>query len=252
MRLRWDEPAPAMDGGDHSTVPRPLLLDLFCGAGGAALGYYRAGFDVVGIDLVPQPDYPFPLHVGTALRSDLLELGSFDAIHASPPCQAHTSATGISEAFRGDRLFDPHVDYIGPTREMLEATGLPYVIENVPGAPLVDPITLCGSSFGIEVVRHRKFELGGWQSDDPPPCCGCRGAVAEGRAISVYGHGGGRMDGARGMRGRFEGMTVRESFQRALGLPHVRSVHQLAEAIPPAYTEWIGRQLIAVLYCDPH
>lgn len=233
-----------MDGGDHSTAVRPLLLDLFCGGGGAALGYYRAGFDVVGIDMVPQADYPFPLHVGNALREDLMELGSFDAIHASPPCQTHTSATGISMAYRADRLFDPHADLIGVTRELLVATGVPYVIENVPGAPLVSPITLCGSSFGLEVVRHRRFELGGWDAGDPPPCLDCKGSIRDGRAISVYGHGGGRMDGRRGMRGRFEGMTVRESYQRALGIDHIWSVHQLAESIPPAYTQWIGERLL--------
>ncbi len=228
-----------------STRPTPKLLDLFCGAGGASRGYRRAGFEVVGVDFVRQWDYPFEFHLADAMT---FPLEGFDAIHASPPCQEWTPATGISKSIQAPRLFSPHVNLIGATRERLLGASVPYVIENVPGAPLVGPIQLCGLSFGLEVVRHRRFELGGWiLPDAPPPCGPCRGAVVDGRAISVYGHGGGRMDGRRGMRGRFENMPVRESFQRALGLPDVQSIHQLAEAIPPAYTEWIGSRLITAL-----
>jgi hypothetical protein len=230
-------------------MSRPRLLDLFCGAGGAGRGYAAAGFEVVGVDFVPQPEYPFEFHRRDALG---FPMEGFDVVHASPPCQAWTASTGISKSQRPIALFDPHVDLIGPTREKLETAGVPYVIENVPGAPLINPIRLCGTSFGLEVVRHRLFEFGGWwPTEEPPPCDRCRGAIADGRAISVYGHGGGRMDGRRGMRGRFDGMTVRESFQRALGLPGVHSIHQLSEAIPPAYTEWVGRALLGTLMTTP-
>lgn len=135
-------------------VTRPRLLDLFCCAGGASVGYDRAGFDVTGRDHVTQPDYPFPFQLGDALRADL---SGYQAVHASPPCKAHTPLRHTARA----GLFDyPHPDLIGPTRDLLVASGLPYVIENVPGAAPVmrDPVCMCGSSFGLPVRRHRLFE----------------------------------------------------------------------------------------------
>jgi DNA (cytosine-5)-methyltransferase 1 len=208
------------------------------------VGYHLAGFDVVGVDLVRKHDYPFEFHLANALT---FPLDGFDAVTASPPCQLFTGSTALNPATAG-QLFDPHSDLVGLTRDRLILAGVPYVIENVPGAPLIDPIRLCGSSFGLEVVRHRCFELGGWTLGDGPPACrGCNGMVRDGRAISVFGHGGGRMDGRRGMRGRFEGMTVLASFQRAMGIDWMTDVQGLAEAIPPAYTEWIGRRLFGHL-----
>lgn len=206
------------------------------------MGYHRAGFEVVGVDLVPQPDYPFEFVQANALT---FSLEGFDAVHASPPCQVFSDADLLNPA-TFSRLFNPHMDLIAPTRGRLLDAGVPYVIENVPPARsvLLNPFQLCGSSFSLEVVRHRLFEIGGWLVADVPPCKDCRGSIKAGRAISVFGHGGGRMDGRRGMRGRFDGMTVRASYQRALGIDHIQSVHQLAEAIPPAYTEFIGIQLL--------
>ena len=134
-------------------MSRPRLLDLFCGAGGAATGYHRAGFDVVGVDNRPQPNYPFAYHLGNALEW-LGEgyAGGFDAIHASPPCQL------FSAYQRANTRQKQHLNLIPETRELLRASGLPYVIENVPGAPLEDPVTICGVSVGLEVRRHRLFE----------------------------------------------------------------------------------------------
>jgi DNA (cytosine-5)-methyltransferase 1 len=133
------------------------LLDLFCGAGGAAEGYRRAGFEVVGVDINPQPHYPFEFIQGDALR--MLELcggmqldKGFDAIHASPPCQAFTAyqRTGVPSI--------DHPDLIEIVRWLLRNTGVPWVIENVTGAPLQNPIQLCGTGFGLKVQRHRLFE----------------------------------------------------------------------------------------------
>ena len=137
----------------------PRLLDLFCGAGGAAMGYHRAGFTVVGVDINPQRHYPFEFHQADALEFDV---SGFDAIHASPPCQAFTAYK------RRPNHVGDYPDLIWPTRQKLIASGVPYVIENIPKAPLLNPITLCGSSFGLDVRRHRLFE-----SNVPllaPPC----------------------------------------------------------------------------------
>lgn len=124
-------------------------LDLFCGAGGAAVGLYRAGFDVVGVDIEPQPRYPFEFHQGDALE---FPTDGFDLIWASPPCQRYSVYS------RNMGYADRHPDLIDPTRAKLRASGAPYIIENVPGAPLRDCIMLCGSMFDLDVRRHRLFE----------------------------------------------------------------------------------------------
>src|SRR5581483_312695 len=132
-----------------------------------AMGYYRAGFDVVGVDTKPQPHYPFRFIQADAL--EYLRLGPiswYAAVHASPPCQAHTSLRGMWNA-------KEHVDLIPPTRELLRKTGLPYVIENVPGAPMDAQVMLCGSAFGLgipgaQLRRHRLFELSGFWMMSPP------------------------------------------------------------------------------------
>lgn len=138
------------DMASSTPTGRPLLLDLFCGAGGAAEGYHRAGFDVVGIDINPQPRYPFRFIQGDALDVSLWPVG-VDVIHASPPCQALSTQTPDKSK---------HLNLIPATRDVLVGSGLPYVIENVEGArrSMVDPIRLCGSSFGLDVRRHRYFE----------------------------------------------------------------------------------------------
>jgi DNA (cytosine-5)-methyltransferase 1 len=169
---------------------KPRLLDLFCGAGGCSVGYARAGFEVVGVDIVPQPRYPFAFVQADALEylHELCSLGSsrfgveiqFDAIHASPPCQAHSAVTPDKSV---------HENLIPETRELLEATGLPYVIENVEGAKaeLHDPAMLCGSMFDpiLDVRRHRLFETN-WGLE--PPAWPCRHGLSEPR-YDVYEHG---------------------------------------------------------------
>jgi DNA (cytosine-5)-methyltransferase 1 len=230
---------------------RPRLLDLFCGAGGAAVGYHRAGFDVVGIDIVPQPNYPFEFHQADALEW-LRTPRNVSAIHASPPCQAYSVL----------RRANPDAEYpdlIQPTREMLNATGLPWVIENVPGSPLDYSITLCGSMFGLgcesgngdtalreyrQLRRHRLFET---SFPILQPSC-----QHHGEAIGVYGGGPvGRYtfnNGAKkdryGRRGGYQGTVAEKS--HAMGIDWMTAT-ELNQSIPPAYTEFIGTQLLAHL-----
>jgi DNA (cytosine-5)-methyltransferase 1 len=215
-------------------MTRPRLLDLFCGAGGAAVGYHRAGFDVVGVDIAPQPHYPFEFHQADALvyldPEIGIELGDglFDAVHASPPCQAYIRSGVVAKDGR-------HPDLLGVTRALLDEMGLPYVIENVPGAPMRADVLLCGSMFGLEVRRHRWFE----SSMNLPPwtlTCDHSKPVA-----GVYGN-------AHGAAGAWPGMLPSdlETWQRAMGIDWMTTA-ELAHAIPPAYTEHVGGQLLAAL-----
>jgi hypothetical protein len=219
-------------------VRPPRLLDLYSCAGGAAVGYHRAGFEVVGVDIDPQPRYPFEHHQADALTF-LAEYGHrFDAVHASPPCQTHSALTGGNRKRPG--WTDAHVDLIGPTRELLDALGKPYVIENVQGAPVRRDLTLCGEQFGLRVIRHRYFELGGWTM---PTLAHVphRGRVAgwrhgvryDGPYLAVHGDGGGKGSVAE--------------WQAAMGIDWTDVKRELAEAIPPAYTEHVGRGLMAAL-----
>ena len=135
------------------------ILDLFCKAGGAAKGYYDAGFDVVGVDIVPQPNYPYDFICMDAIEFlKTQDLSKFDAIHASPPCQAHSKCRQLSEA-RNNGKYGEHKDFIAVTRELLDKIGKPYIIENVDGAPLINPIALYGSQFNnLYTQRKRLFE----------------------------------------------------------------------------------------------
>ena len=221
-------------------MTRPRLLDLFCGAGGAAMGYHRAGFEVVGVDIAPQPHYPFEFHQADALT---YPFDGFDAIHASPPCQHYSTATKMQGLDAPDR----HPDLIEPTRSRLFASGLPYVIENVRGAPLRASVQLCGTSFGLEgrgfyLRRHRLFETSFPILFAPHPCAHPRGL----RALDVTGHANGKRGGAS-YSPRFPDLFDDLSTRKLLmGIDWMTS-DELSEAIPPAYTEWIGRQLLAVL-----
>jgi DNA (cytosine-5)-methyltransferase 1 len=207
-------------------VSRPRLLDLFCCEGGAGTGYDRAGFEVVGVDIAAQPRYPFEFHQGDALEFVKEHGHEFDAIHASPPCQAFTRAWKLRQ--------NEHPDLIAPTRDALDATGLPYIIENVPGAPLVAPVELCGAMFGLRTYRHRQFESNRplTAPDHAPhrvPTRKMGRAPAEGDFIHVVGN--------------FSGVAYA---RQVMGMPWA-SRDGLREAIPPAYTEHIGRQLIEAL-----
>lgn len=230
-------------------MTRPRLLDLFCGAGGAAMGYHRAGFDVMGVDIAPQPHYPFEFHQLDAMamcqdrlircwhegggstlpgRSTVC-LGHFDAIHASPPCPAYSVVTP-------DR--SKHPDLYGPTRDRLAASGLPWVIENVIGAPYRSGIVLCGSMFGLRVRRHRNFEMS--HAMFCPPCR----HREQGTVLGVYGDGGPgkstRPSGGGGTK------APRAQWAELMGMPWA-TWREAAQAIPPAYTEFIGAHLMAVV-----
>lgn len=212
---------------------KPRLLDLFCGAGGAAVGYARAGFEVVGVDLVAQPRYPFEFHQADALT---FPLGGFDAIHASPPCQAHVKGFAAVNVARGREV--GHIDAIVATREQLVATSLPYVIENVEGAPLRSPVRLCGSSFGLTVRRHRLFE-----SNAPIMALPCAHHLqTEAKYPTNWRpHGERRLAKAVQVYGNAAGTDL---WPAAMGIDWMTTA-ELAEAIPPAYTEFVGEYLMA-------
>ena len=212
-------------------MARPRLLDLFCCAGGAAAGYANAGFEVVGVDIEDQPDYPYEFHRADALT---FPLDGFDAIHASPPCQGYSTKTMDK---------DRHPKLIAPIRERLARAGVPYVIENVDGAKheLRNPFRLCGSSFGLRVRRHRWFESNvmvlappcdhAWQDADKRFDLYDHGRWFKSGVVHVFGTGGGK--GA-------------EHWAEAMGIDWTDRAH-MAEAIPPAYTEFIGRELMAAI-----
>lgn len=213
-------------------MPRLRLLDVFCGAGGASVGYHAAGFDVTGVDLAPQPDYPFPFIQADALDllADPVFLAGFDVVHASPPCQRWSAATPAET-----RL--DHPDLIDPVRELLEAAvswGRPWgwVMENVPGAPLVDPVVMCGDTLRLGVRRHRLFE-----SNCRLVGTGCHHDRHE-APVPVY--------GSYGQRGTVGAATSVAAGRHAMGIDWM-PWPALTQAIPPAYTFWIGAQLRAVL-----
>lgn len=223
---------------------RPRLLDLFCGAGGASLGYHRAGFDVVGVDHVRQPNYPFKFVQMDALG--ILSLPHhyhagwkhFDAIHASPPCQFITAYKRTGNVYDSPNL-------IPQTRELLEATGLPYVIENVEGAPLVDPVLICGTMFDppMEIQRHRLFETN-WPLEHPQwPCrhnLNGKDRYPGGRSKSRTGSSRGLVRATIEI-GSWDIPLAQQ--QEAMGIDWM-TLEELSEAIPPAYTEFIGQQLM--------
>jgi DNA (cytosine-5)-methyltransferase 1 len=217
---------------------RPLLLDLFCCEGGAATGYHQAGFDVFGVDLAPQPHYPFDMAVGDALTFlREVKLDEFDAIHASPPCQSYTT---MSNRFGSDEL-----ELIDDVRELLDATGLPWIIENVVGAKrsMRSPLRLHGGHFGLNLYRPRLFESNVLLMAPPA-------APRPVDAVAVYG----RKEDGRRLWTRKDGTEL-----RAASLDQARDAMQMPwaswngcrEAIPPAYTKFIGEQLIRHLETSP-
>ena len=223
----------------------PRLLDLFCGAGGAAMGYHRAGFDVTGVDIKPQPRYPFNFIQASALEF-LWEMmyaatigvpPAYDAIHASPPCQAYSQATPDKSR---------HPDLLPAVRDSLQAIGLPWVIENVPGAPMRPDYQLCGCMFNLSdgeftIRRERWFETS-WQGYELRPSC-----YHQGKVVTILGHGP-RVDTRHWAdpAGKPRGGTlVHIPAARVAALAGVEwmTSREMGEAIPPAYTAHIGLAL---------
>jgi len=203
------------------------LLDLFCGSGGASVGYNLAGFEVTGVDISMHKDYPFKFIKADVMELDNDYLSSFDVIHASPPCQVFSATRHLTKA-QGKQTSKP--DLVEPTRQMLINSNKTYIIENVIGAPLINAVMLCGSAFNLKVRRHRLFE-----SNAVIKGTECT-HKKQGRPIGVYGS----------MRDQIPngGKTADsiEQAREAMGLTYM-NWSNIVEAIPPAYTEYIGKQL---------
>lgn len=205
---------------------KPLLIDLYCGGGAAAMGYYRAGFRIIGVDNKPQPNYPFEFVQADART---FPLDNADAIHASPPCPHYSSAT---------RDKSKHPDYYNETRQRLIDSGKPYVIENVIGAPYNHGIVLCGSMFGLSyrgewLRRHRNFETS-WLMFQPP----CNHPQKP-RPITITGH----CFLTKTTECKHSRQTTFEIACKLMGIDWLDRKH-LPDAIPPTYTEFIGLELI--------
>lgn len=237
----------------------PRILDLFSCAGGAGEGYRRAGFRVYGIDLEPQPRYPFPFAQGDAIalmgelnaggaitfsNGETLRLGDFAAVHASPPCQAYSVARVKNPKPRTD-----HPDLVAPTRDVLVASGKPYIIENVVGAPLLRPITLCGTQFGLtapdvdgvplKLLRHRLFESNvDLAAPEHTPHRKLDGITA-----SVFGSGGTYTPEFRDRPKRGGYVPHISVIRELMGIDWMNR-YELSQSIPPAYTEHLGKQLL--------
>ena len=219
-------------------MSRPLLLDLFSGAGGAAMGYHRAGFDVVGVDNVVQWDFPFGFYCRDAI--DVLDgrgpprLDAFDAVHASPPCPRYAATKSLHPDA-------DHPDLLMPVIDRLRDWGRPFVVENVEGAPYPDDlfrVMLCGSMFGLRVRRHRWF-VSNVLLMPPGPCQ----HATQRDVLGVYGHSS--PPSFTGQRGPRQATTAEA--RDVMGMPWATRRLGITNAIPPVYTEWIGRQLLAAL-----
>lgn len=196
------------------------------------MGYFRAGFtEIVGIDIKPQPRYPFTFIQADALHPPL-DVSYFDVIHASPPCQRYTLSQNASKNAAA------HPDLIPPTRALLQSSRSLYVIENVPRAPLISPIILCGLAFGLKVKRHRLFESSMVMTAPRCPSHDQDYYLVHGREVRNRVRMGADPKGVRcGLR------VSTEIGRRAMGIDWMTR-SELSGAIPPAYTEWIGRQLL--------
>lgn len=211
------------------------LLDLFCGAGGAAMGYHRAGFEIVGVDIAPQPHYPFEFRQGDALEFVADHGRDFDVIHASPPCQAYSVTSPLSNG--------KHPRLIPSLRVSLDRIARPYVIENVPGSPLYNPLMLCGTMFGLRVLRHRLFEC------NPPIYFAPHTCHHDGKVLPMW------------WKTRKEKLAQGKTFaytcisgnsflmgeaKSAMGIEWMNR-REIAQAIPPAYTEYIGAEMLGMI-----
>jgi len=216
---------------------KPVLLDLFCGAGGCAMGYSRAGFRVVGVDNRPMKRYPFEFVQADALEFCRDHGGDFDVIHASPPCQGYSVL-----AARNKHITYPNL--LPGVRDLLLQMGKPFIIENVPGAPVERAVLLCGSMFGrssstelhghVILRRHRLFESSEWLYS--PSHCTCHGKLA----VPVFGHGAG------GNRSKMRGKGVAQASRDVMGIGWMNR-KELDQSIPPCYTHFLGTQLRRII-----
>lgn len=209
---------------------KPKALDLFCGAGGASMGIHRAGFDVTGVDIKPQKNYPFRFVQADALKPPF-DLGHFDFIWASPPCQRYSVAQNAA------KNASAHPDLIAPVRDMLTASGRPWIIENVVGAPLINPTTVCGLALGLGVKRHRLFESCIFLLAPPCPSHDQDYYVVFGHEVRNRVRMGADPKGTRS--GRRNNISVG---RKAMGIDWMNR-GELSEAIPPAYSEFLCRQI---------
>lgn len=245
---------------------RPRLLDLCCGVGGASVGYLRAGWDVVGVDLKPQPNYGGE-HFVQADAIEYLEahIHEFDAVHASFPCQGYSIATPTwAKQQQAEGWY--RTDLIPAARQICDDYGMPLIMENVPRAerdyrhpnlvintygtdlgpefdgtseqmllPVQRPVTLCGTQFGLPIIRHRVFEVG--EMVNPLAHQPHQGSVRDGDYITVAGHGADNKKGNSSLN----------AWRFAMAMPWAMTRHELAEAIPPSYTKYLGQQMLAWL-----
>ena len=239
----------------HDDDGRPYLFDFYCGAGGAAMGYHRAGFSVIGVDQARMPRFPFPFLQADALAGlaqladgaaiphpgDPHRLIRPAAVHASPPCQAYSRAAAPR---RSAGVVYP--DLVQPTRELLERIGVPWIMENVPGAPMRPDFKLCGCMFALPLLqRERWFETSWHGFALRPPC------VHTEPALSVTGHGIGAGNGQRDRLTTHLGRLPNTADARAaMGIDWM-SRDELSQAIPPAYTAYLGALLHAQLLVHP-
>lgn len=231
---------PLNRNADALAAPRkPRLLDLFCCAGGAGIGYSLAGFEVVGVDNKPQPNYPLPFIQADALNLDPKFIALFDAVHASPPCQAY------SDLAKRNKNADAWPRLIEPVREMFIRSGLPYVIENVDGAPLIDAVILCGTMFPkLRVLRHRLFEA---NFEIAPPSHKKHPKVHTfDKRKSHFGKTDEWKDFVQVTGG---GNCTLAAARAAMGIDWMTK-GEINEAIPPAYTLFVGQELLRHIYAE--
>jgi DNA (cytosine-5)-methyltransferase 1 len=215
------------------------LLDLYCCAGGAAAGYHAAGFDVTGVDIVKRKNYPYRCFQHDAIDFVLNWGHLFDFVHASPPCQEYSNSTAVHKS-----LGKTYVDLIAPTRDALDKVGVPYVIENVLQAPIRPDIILRGDIFGLKVIRKRKFELGGWWALQPGLPVNSI-SIKGGTGVCIYGNASWKNTGSMNKPREhyipeWRKNTIRETWAYAMGIDHYMTDREIAESIPPAYSQYIG------------
>ena len=212
---------------DALVMPPSRILDLFCKAGGASMGLHYAfpNAEIVGVDIEKQPNYPFRFEQSDAMEYNI---NGYDFIWASPPCQQHSRLNAINK--------NSYKDYIAPIRERLQKQGVPFCIENVPGAPLINPIVLCGTMFGLQVIRHRLFE--------------CYPRIKLELRCNHYGTPGTHRFPYKPINNfvQVTGNNFSETEARqAMGINWMNK-KEWAQAIPPAYSYWLGSQIAKQIY----